>query len=215
MGTPQKKLLTFFSKQRVQTYKKRQVILRPDERPRGVYFLFQGYIKDTATSANGEDLTLFIFKPDDVFPHGWIFNNKQPKHAFIAITDCKVYCAEKDTFLRFLGKNPDVLLLLTQKLTVRLGGVLDRLEYMAFGNAFQKVASIIIILGERFGEDIPEGVKILFPLSQRDIAELVGITRETASIEMKKLEDQGILQRIKRHYIIKSPAKLVRCATLR
>lgn len=205
---PQKKLEEFFLKHKKLTYKKGSTILRADDIPTGVYYLLEGFIKVTTVSPDGQEFTLFIFKPEDVFPYQYAFNNSPNIHSFTTMTDCTVMRCQRSEFLSFMYQNPDVLFMITQKVLIRLRGILTRLENMAFGSAFQKVASMIEILGYRFGKHEEGYITITLPLSHKDIAELLGLTRETVSIEMKKLEDQNIISKSALRYCIKRPRKL-------
>ena len=193
-----------------QLYKKGSIIVRPEDNPQGVYYLKKGYIKDSSVSKEGQEFTLFIFKPQDIFPYRWAFAGFPIENSFTAMTDCIMIRRKRDDFIEFINKNPDVLFLITQKLLIRLRGVLQRLEHMAFGSAREKLASIFVILGERFGNKEDRFIKIDIPLSHKDIAELVGITRETASIEIKKMEEEGLIKRTSRRYVIKMQNKLIK-----
>lgn len=208
MPKPQIKLEQFFSKNKPLFYKKGNTVVRPEDTPQGIYYLKKGYIKDSSVSREGQEFTLFIFKPGDIFPYRWAFADLPIEHSFSAMTDCIAIRRNRDQFIKFVNENPDVLFLITQKLLIRLRGVLQRLEHMAFGNARKKVASIFVILGDRFGDKEDGQIKIDIPLSHKDIAELVGVTRETASIEIKKLEKEDLIKRTSRRYIIKRPRKL-------
>ena len=205
---PEKRLKQFFLKHKKLIYKKGSTILYADDIPVGVYYLLEGFIKDTSVSPEGQEFTLIIFKPEEVFPYQYAFNNFPNAHSFTTMTQCTVVRCGREEFLSFMYQNPDVLFMITQKVLIRLGGILTRLENMAFGSAYQKVASIIEILGERFGKSEDGYIKIMLPLSHKDIAELIGLTRETVSVEMKKLEDQGIIQKSAQRYCIRRPRKL-------
>lgn len=210
MKNPQEKLEDFFKHSRQVSYKKNSVILRPDDTLNDAYYLLKGYVKDSAVSIEGQEFVLFIFKPQDIFPYNFVFNDLLNEHSFVSITPCVVLKASKSEFLDFLHANPDVLFMITQKILVRLKGVMQRLEYMAFGSAHKKTASIFVILGERFGKREKANVKIVLPLSHKGIAELIGITRETASVEIKKLEHKGIITRNARFYTILNQKALLK-----
>lgn len=211
---PQKKLEEFFLKHKKFTYKKGSTILYAGDIPAGVYYILDGFVKVTTISPEGQEFNLFIFRPDNIFPYEYVFNNTPNIHSFIAMTDCVVMRSGRAEFLSFIYQNSDVLFMITQRTTIRLQGVLTRLENMAFGNANQKVASIIGILGERFGKSEDGQIKIMLPLSHKDIAELIGLARETVSVEMKKLEDQEIISKSSQRYCIKRPRKLLALSKL-
>lgn len=196
---------SFFNKGKLFAYKKRETILRADTPPLGVFYLKKGYVRDYSISKDGEELTLIIFKPGDFFPIQWVFNDKPNAHHLEAMTPVEVWRIPREDFLRFLRANPAVLFESMQKIVARLGGLLDRMEHLVFGNAYQKVASILVVLAERFGRTLPargkkqqRPVSIPIPLTHRDIALLIGLTRETVSVEMKRLEDKAFIAYKKR-----------------
>lgn len=117
--------------------------------------------------------------------------------------------APRDEFVKFVKANGDVLFELTSKILIRLGGLIERMVYMVFGNAYNKVASIIAICAERFGYPDKEGVVIDVLLTHKEIANLLGIARETVSIEIKKLEKLGIIG-YKGRYIVVRDVKALR-----
>lgn len=206
--TPSKKLRKFFANSKPTFYKKGDIVLRAGAAHSGAFFLKKGFVKDSCFSNDGREFTLFIFKSGDLFSYNWIFNELPNEHAFRAMSDCIIYEKKREELVEYLKANPDVLFRIGQKISVRLRGVLQRIESMAFGSASQRVISTIKLLAERFGTENSQGFTIPITFTQKDIAELIGISRETTSIEIKKLIDKGLLRRKKGHYIVTDLQKL-------
>ena len=189
------KLDLFFSQFRPLRYKRGEVIIRPNDVPPGVYYIDKGYVRLYALSEAGQELDLIIFKPGDIFPLIWAFNDHNSTQYCEAMTPVEIQRAPKEEFMEFVQKNPDAMLTITGRILTRLGGILERMEYMVFGNAYQKVSSILVICAERFGVKQRNEILIRVPLTHRDIANLIGLTRETTSVELKKLERSGIISK--------------------
>ncbi len=187
------KLDLFFGQFKPLYYSRGEVILRADDVPSGVYFLRRGYVRDYTLSDNGEELTLVIFKPGDIFPLPWAINNEPMIRYLEAMTPIEVWRAPRGLFLEFLRKEPDVFLGLTSRILTRLSGLMERMKYLVFGNAYAKVISILLISAERFGEKKKEGIEIQVPLTHKDIAFLVGINRETTSRQLERLVAKGLI----------------------
>lgn len=206
---PEEKLKAFFKQSKPQFYKKGEVILRGDESPNGVFFINRGYIKNYSFSENGDEFTFIIYRANDFFPIVWAFNETR-KHYFIeTMTPCIVSKKTREEFLDFLNKNPDVLLFTTAKITRRFDGLLERMEHMAFGNAYNKVCSILYVLTERFGKKTKyKSVMIDIPLTHKDLANLLGIARETVSVEIAKLKKSNIIKNAGKHIYIMDIDKL-------
>ena len=73
-----------------------------------LYFIYKGYVRLYSISESGQELTLIIFKPKDVFPIRWAVVNGSPYYCE-AITSVEVAKAPRDKFLEFSEKSPEVL----------------------------------------------------------------------------------------------------------
>ena len=182
--------------------------MRPGDIPLGIYFLKKGYVRLYSIFESGEELTLIIFKSNDFFPVAWAINNDPNEYYLEAMTDAELYRAPKDDLLKFLSLSPEVFFEFTSRMLYRMSGVLKRMEYLVFGNAYQKVASMILICASRFGEKNGNKLTIQLSLTHKDIANLLGITRETVSLEIKKLKEKGVVVYRGRYIIVEDINKL-------
>lgn len=209
MAEPIDKLNAFFKQSKPYIYKRNEVILRGEEVPSGVFFLSKGFVKNYSFSEDGEEFTFIIYKKDDFFPIAWTFNNTRKPYFFESITQCTIYKRDREEFIEFLKKNPDVFFYIARKITYRFDGLLTRMEHMAFGNAYKKVCSILYILSERFGRENGGGKIIIdVPLTHKDIAALLGVARETVSVEIAKLKKSGVIENAGKHINILKIKKL-------
>lgn len=206
--SPLKKLEDFFAQFQAIRYKKGETIVHAYDTPPGVFYLKNGYVRIYSISEEGKELTLIIFKPEDFFPITWAISGLPNTYSSEAITQTLVFRAPKANFQTFIKRNPDVFYELTTRMLVRLRGLMTRMEYMTFGSAYQKVASILAICAERFSRRKGKNIIIQVPLGHKDIANLIGLTRETTSIEMKKLENKKIIEHDNHLLVIKNLKKL-------
>lgn len=206
---PEEKLKAFFKNNKPQIYKKGEVILRGDEIPSGIYFLNKGFVKTYSFSENGDEFTFIIYRKNDFFPIAWTFNETRKPYFIETITQSVIFKRDREEFLEFLKNNPDVLLYIVSKITRRFDGLLERMEHMAFGNAYKKVCSILYVLSERFGKEVNhKNIVIEMPLTHKDIANLLGVARETVSVEIAKLKKDKIIKNSGKHIYILNIRKL-------
>ena len=203
-----KKIGLFFSQFKLLKYKKHDIFLRPEDIPSGVFYLKRGCVKLYSISKDGEELTLILFQPQNIFPLMWAINNKQISYYLEAMTLVELYKSPRGKFIEFIKANPDVLYELLKRNLARFGGLLERMEYLVFGNAYAKIASIILILADHFGKEKNNEITIQIPLTHKDISALVGITRETVSLELGKIEKKKIISFKGRKLVIKNPKEL-------
>lgn len=208
VGAIPHKLDNFFSQFKQYSYRKHETLLHPDDVPSGIYCIKKGYVRLFVTSISGEELTLLILGAGDFFPARWAITNDSIDYTVETMTPTELWKVSKDQFLEFIKNDPEVLHEFNKRMLLRLGGHHKRMEYLAFGNAYSKVASIIVMCAERFGKVDGKTVTIQLPLTHRDIASLVGMTRETTSLEIKKLEDKKIISHKKHVLVIHDMEKL-------
>ncbi|MDD2822519.1 MAG: Crp/Fnr family transcriptional regulator [Candidatus Daviesbacteria bacterium] len=193
-------------------YKKHQIILRPEDVPPGVLYLHKGFVRYYSISESGQELTLIIFKPGDFFPVMTAINDTPTYRYFEAMTDVEIGKVSKEDFIQFLRSHSEVEFEVLNNILTRLDGLLERVDYLVFGNAYQKIASIFAICAERFGVKKGNSVLIKLGLTHRDIACLVGLTRETTSVEIKKLERADLIKRQGNFFVIKDLKNLEKVA---
>lgn len=194
----------YFEKYPLLYYKKRVLILHPNDTPSSVFYIKSGYIKVFSITEDGEELTLTILKPRDFFPLTYGINKIMNSYYLEAITPLEVWRAPQNEFITFLSTNPNIYYDLTTKILIRFDGVLSRMEYLVLSNAYIKIATTILACAKRFGRPSGDNDLIIdVPLTHHDIASLVGITRETTSLELKKLEREGHICKSGRLLIVK------------
>lgn len=202
------KIDNFFCNFKKISFKKGETILRADEEPRGVFYLNKGYARLYSLSKNAQKLTFIIYKPGDFFPTIWTLADKSPLYYTEAVTPVELCQAPREEFLKFIKSNSDVLFEITNRILTRFAGVLKRMEYAIFGDAYNKVGSIILICAERFGVTNKEGILIQVPLTHQDLADLLGVARETVSIEIEKLQRMGLIDHQGKHLVVKDLQRL-------
>ncbi len=203
--TPQQKLDQFFSQYKLRYYKKGETFLRAGDIPQGIFFLKKGYARLYSLSSAGKELTLVIYKPGEFFPVVFTFTAKPSIYYFETLSEVEMQRAPRENFASFIRENPDVFDEVNLHIIERFQIALRRMEYLTFGNANSRLASILLICARYFGvrSDHKE-IKIPIPFTHKDIANLVGVARETVSIELKKFIDRGLIEKKGKRLVIKN-----------
>lgn len=197
----QKKIETFFSQFPRSTFKKGDMILQPDEKPAGVYFLKTGNVRSYALSLEGYEVTIHIFFPNSFFPMMWLLEAVPNRYYLEATGPVEVYIAPEKKVMEFIEKNPDVARDVLKRMVLGLDRITQRIELLSFGKARTRVIAALIYMARHFGTTSEGTVHIREKFTHKDIAAFAGMSRETASREWEKLEKQKKI-RIKDHSII-------------
>lgn len=196
----QKKLEEFFSKYKLLTLKKGEVLITPDNSVTSIYYLKKGYIHQYVISEEGEEITINMFRPPSFIPMMLAITGSQNRYYFETADKVEVWQAPSDKTIEFVKNEPAVLFDLTRRFGLGLNGITQRLESLMFENAQSRIISLLSYLSERFGEKTKEGVLVNLPLTHQDIAGWVNLTRETTSRQLEELTKAGIIS-YKNHYI--------------
>jgi len=194
----------FLTQYHVKKFSKGEIILCQGEAPRCAYVIKRGVIKTYNITTQGEEKPLSFDIQLEIFPLAWVFN-KAPRSMYYyeAFTDVEVYCVPRDELMKFLHGS---LASLTDYFDYFIGRYLNfqlQVNALEQSKAASKVLNTIHFLCLRFGKDVrKDTVKIQLPLTQQDLANFMGLTRETTGIELKKLQRQGVLSYQRQNYIV-------------
>lgn len=189
----QEKLDNFFVDYKIKKYKKREILISPDQEPKGLFYLKEGSVRQYTVSQTGEELTINIFKPISFFPMGWVLNNTTPSHYFEAMIPVTVQVAPKEEFLKFIQKEQSILLDLLKRIYKGLEGFFMRMEYLMGGKASSRLITELLIYAKRFGQKEKDGILIKLKLTEKDLAAQTGIARETVSRQLHILIEKKLI----------------------
>ncbi|NCN06554.1 MAG: Crp/Fnr family transcriptional regulator [Candidatus Pacebacteria bacterium] len=177
----------FFAQFQLRSYKQGEMIIRADDDPRGIFCLTKGYIRQYVISRAGGELTLYILQPISYFPMVWAFNNTPNVYYYETLTPAEIGRAPRNQVLDFIKDKPDLIFELMSELLRRHEESLARIEHLVFSDAYRRVISMLLYVAKYFGAKNKDGIVVNHRFTHQDISTLVGVARETVSIEMGKL----------------------------
>jgi len=191
--SPQEKIAAFFSEHSEYRLKKKDTILQPGDDMSTIFFLRSGYVRMYSSMSDGKELTLNIFKPGTYFPLFLAFDNIENTYFYQAMSSVSIQKAPKIEVMNFVRSHNDILFDFTKRMTIGFHGLLTNLEKQLSGSVHRRICSTLLMLAQRFGKQTSQGLVISISLTHQDIADLTGIARETASVELGKLQLQKII----------------------
>lgn len=186
------KISKFFTTYPRRTYPAGHIVVFADESPEHVFYIESGKVRKYDTSYKGDEVIVNVFKPPAFFPMSWAIN-RADNHFFYKTEEPTVlYVAPPEDTMRFLQRNPDVMLDLLSRVYHGLEGLLGRMVHLMSGTAKSRLMYELIIECRRFGVE-QDGGCVLVRAGEQDIAARTGLSRETVSREMKKLKECGLV----------------------
>lgn len=202
------KLDVFFKQAQLLQYKKGQIILRPDEESKDIFYIEKGYIRVYSLTEWGDEKLFVIYKPGEIFPLFWLFDHLPLLRFYEALDLVAIRKVSKDGFMKLLKFDQEALFELTNKIIATFDVIINRIDSLEFTNAYARLASRLLFLAERFGEKRGNKILISVPITHKDIASSIALTRETTSREFEKLEKKGIIKYVNNLILINDSAAL-------
>jgi len=196
------KIDKFFSGFYPVSFEKGEIIIRPNGKIQNIFLLKKGKVRMYAVSDDGQEVTLHIFRPQSFFPIMLSLSEAYDKYYFEALEKTETLKAPVEKVIEFLKSDQEVLFDLTTRFSNAMSGLTLRIETMAFEDAYNRIASLLLYLCEKFGEVREDKTIINMLLQHDDIANWVGIRRETVSRQFEKMQKEGIVENKNKQLVI-------------
>lgn len=203
------KLKTFFGAYPEHALLKGATLIHGHEDPPGVIQLLAGSVAQYDIGKDGQKIVVNIFRTGAFFPMSWAINKVPNTYIFEALDTLKYRVAPPDDTVAFLLKNPDVLLNLLGRVYKGTDGVLKRMTYLMAGDARTRLLFEIYITCRRFGRMRTDG-GCTVEIKESDLAAYTGLSRETVSRLLQRLEGEGLLEHRRGRLVVGDIGKVER-----
>ena len=173
-----------------------------------LYVVLDGKIKLTRAAADGRENLLSVVGPGEMFGELSLFDPRPRTASAIAVTDSRLGALAHDDLRNWLTGRPDVALHLLQALAQRLRRANDVMADLVFTDVPGRVAKALLDLADRFGAVRDEGLQVNHDLTQEELAQLVGASRETVNKALADFAARGWLQLSAKSVLLIEPDRL-------
>jgi CRP-like cAMP-binding protein len=190
------KLRDLFDNTQLRKYPQGQIIYYQGDELDSYFYVKSGFIKVYNISKDGDERILMIIGKGDVFP--FIIPSKKRSHHlkyfYEATTNVQLLSLRRRIFNEKVKSEGAIARCVLEYTTNTTDHLLSRLDIVESKTASSKVARLLPFLAKRFSKKPKSGfAKMHVKLTHQDIANMTGLTRETTSIHMKKLEKKGVI----------------------
>lgn len=169
-----------------------------------VYIIKEGCFKISRTTPDGDETILQIVGPGELMGETALIRaDKVHMATAVSLENAKVCSISHATFEKLIKNQPDLAWEIIKKLGDRLYGAWEQVTEANTQSTQQKVLSLLIRMANEHGEKCAQGTRIQIPLTQQEIASLVGASRVMVAQSIKELTLKNYLFREKRYYILR------------
>ncbi|QGH35639.1 cyclic nucleotide-binding domain-containing protein [Gracilibacillus salitolerans] len=176
-------------------YQKYSHVFMQDDRLSNVYFILDGKIKIYKTDIHGREQIVNMLGTGDMFPHqGFFRHDTYPAHAEVVDPSLLVYIP-KQQFEDFLMQFPQISVKLFRVLGDMIVDLQQRLEEQILHNTQEQIMMLILRLVKKHGKENKTGdVLLAKQFSNKELANMIGTTRETISRTISQLRKEALIE---------------------
>lgn len=191
---------------------KGQALFREGEPGDQMYVILDGKVKLGQTSPDGRESLLAILGPGEMFGELSLFDPGLRASTATALTDAVVLGLSNEQLMPWLAGRPEVAAALLQALARRLRRTNEAMADLVFSDVPGRVAKALMDLGEKFGTVTTEGLLVTHDMTQEELAQLVGASRETVNKALADFTQRGWIRLESRQVVILDVERLGRRA---
>lgn len=197
-GLPQKELAAVQELCITRTYPKNTIIINEGDQANALFICTGGRVKVFVGDENGREFVLNSMGPDEYFGELSLLDD-EARSASVITTDKSTFSIlYKDDFSKLILKNPQLALVLLRNLAQRIRQLTDNVKTLALEDVYGRIRKILMDLSiEKDGETVVEE-----KLTQQDIANRIGSSREMVARILKDLATGGYIEIEKKQFRI-------------
>jgi CRP/FNR family cyclic AMP-dependent transcriptional regulator len=173
-----------------------------------IYWVRSGILKEVRRTPEGRELTIQFLTKDDVIGEGSVFTPGPRESVVEAYEDVTLYSLLREDFLTLMRRDANLALRMGRVVAQRRQRLERRVGDLLFKTAHARLASLFLDLEDSFGVRDSRGIIINLKLTHREMAALIGATRETVSFAILDLRRDGLVETESKRVIITDEQRL-------
>ena len=178
----------------IRNYKAHTFVFMQDDPLDRVFFIQKGKVKIYKTDVHGKEQIVSVLKEGDMFPHvGFFKRGTYPAHAELIEKSTLIVIPIED-FETILLQNPEVCVKLFRVMGEKIIDLQNRLEEQILHNTYEQILMLLLRLSKAYGEPIDDKrVRLNTHFTNRELANMIGTSRETISRTLTKLRKKDMI----------------------
>jgi len=170
-------------------FPKNAILVNEGDETDSLYIIRSGKVKIYLSDEEGKELVLGIQGPGDYFGEIALLDESPRSASAMSMEECKIYVLSKPQFEEFLKQDTAVCLRVMRGLTRRLRELTDSVRDLALLDVYGRTTKALT----NMAEDKDGQLVITHKLTHKDLAAMVGSSREMVSRIMKELSRGGYI----------------------
>jgi len=157
---------------------------------------------------DGKQSILAFVEPGELFGELAVFERETREEYVETVEASTVVMIPTGELQDLVAQNHDAAISLTKMIGLRRHRIERRLKNLLFLSNRERLVHLLLDLAEQFGIDSDEGIRLRIHLAHQEIANLMGSTRETVTILLGQLKDEGLIEVGRKRIVLLDPSQL-------
>ena len=195
---------------RVERYPAGREIFSKGSPGRSMMAVLRGAVKISSPSIAGKEIVLNIIAAGEIFGEIALLDGEERTADATAMSDCELLVIDRRDFMPLLEDNPEVSAMLLKILCRRLRQTSAQVEDVLFRHLESRIAKAVLNLAHSFGEPGISGRALGIHLSQQELGNIVGSSRESVNRQLQLWHKAGLVELAKGTIMIRDQVALER-----
>lgn len=172
----------------------KSALIRENQGPESVLFLIEGEVKITMNSINGRRFLLRVANGGEILGLASAISGSASEIRAEARYPCQVASLKRQDFLDLLARYPVASQEVARELSQQCSQVCKRLRILALTSSVPARLACLLLEWSRQGPNIKSGSKIHCSLTQEEIGECIGASRETVTRTFTDFKNHDLVE---------------------
>lgn len=195
---------------RSRQFPSRSPVYLPADEADAVYLLAAGRAKVCHLTEDGKQSILAFIDPGELFGELTLIEPGQRDEYVETIEPSTVVMIPGPELRTLMNEHRDVSLGITKIIGMRRKRIERRLRQLLFLSNRQRVVHLLLELAEQYGVAAGNGIDLRIRLSHQDMANIIGSTRETVTVVLGRLQEEGLVRVRRRRVTLADAERLAR-----
>jgi CRP/FNR family transcriptional regulator len=170
-----------------------------------VYLVKRGMVRIARRTSDDKDIMIAILGPGSIFGEEVVFSSVERTTIAVCTTETLLCMARAEHVYGLLTRFPQLAVNVAKYLKEQRDNALDVAEDLAFLSVPERLLRLFDRLAREYGKAVSDGVLLDIRLTHADLASLIGSTRETISVQLAQLAQDGRIRLDGRSIVILAP----------
>ncbi len=188
----------------VRVFDRNSLIYLPEDESDSVLLLVSGRVRIYHITTEGKQALLAFIDPGELFGELTVIGQSEREEFAETMEKSQIVKIPASAIHDLMAENPDVTLSITKLIGLRRQRFERRLKSLMFQPNRERLIFLLLELAERYAVLHPDGIALRIRLSHQEMANIIGSTRETVTVVLGELQQEGLLEVKRKQVVLKN-----------